>query len=89
MNEVMVIEELEALNRANTQREVLLCLIEKGEAMTSREIAEILGISVNAVNIALFNLNNKKLIERISRGIYTYRLGPILVVLLQNYFSEQ
>lgn len=84
----MAVEELDALSRADSQREVLLCLIENGEPMTSQEIAEILSLSVNAVNIALFNLNNKKLVERISRGVYRYRLGPILVMLLRDYFSE-
>lgn len=84
----MAIDELDALSRAESQREVFLCLVESGEPMTSKDIAEKLGISVNAVNIALFNLNKKKLVERISRGVYRYKLGPILVLLLKKYFSE-
>ena len=55
--------------------------------MSSQEIAERLGLTVNAVNIALFNLNKKELVERVSRGVYRYRLGPILVELLKKYFE--
>lgn len=84
----MAVEELDALSRADSQREVFFCLIENEAPMTSQEIAEILDLSVNAVNIALFNLNKKNLVERISRGVYKYRLGPVLVMLLRDYFSE-
>lgn len=80
-------EELEGLGRADSQREVFLCLVENSEPMSSREIAGKLGLTVNAVNIALFNLNNKKLVERVSRGVYRYKLGPILKELLVQYFE--
>ncbi len=81
-------DELEGLRRADSQQQVLLCLVESGEAMSSQEIAEKLGLTVNAVNIALFNLKNKRLIDPVSRGVYRYKLGPILVNLLQEYFRE-
>lgn len=81
-------EEFEGLSRADSQRDVLMCLIEKGEPMSSQDIAEKLGITVNAVNIALFQLNKKDLVDRVSRGIYKYKLGPILLALLQQYFEE-
>jgi predicted ArsR family transcriptional regulator len=84
----MSAEELEGLKRAESQREVLLCLIDSGEPMSSQEISEKLGLTVNAVNIALFQLNKKSLVDRISRGIYKYKLGPILLTLLQEYFEE-
>jgi predicted ArsR family transcriptional regulator len=80
-------EELEGLKRADSQRDVLLMLVQGGEPMSSQEIADRLGITVNAVNIALFNLNKKELVERVSRGVYRYRLGPILVELLKKYFE--
>ncbi|MBS7619559.1 winged helix-turn-helix transcriptional regulator [Candidatus Bathyarchaeota archaeon] len=80
--------ELEGLKRAETQRMVLLCLVEHGEQMSSVEIAEKLSLSLNAVNIALFNLNNKGLVERISRGVYKYKLGPIIAPLLKEYFER-
>jgi predicted ArsR family transcriptional regulator len=80
-------EELEGLKRADSQRDVLLMLVQSGDPMSSQEIAEKLGITVNAVNIALFNLNKKELVERVSRGVYRYRLGPILVELLKKYFE--
>lgn len=80
-------DELEGLKRADSQRDVFLCLVEKGEPMTSQEISEILDLTVNAVNIALYNLNKKELVERISRGTYRYKLGPILVELLREYFQ--
>lgn len=80
-------EELEGLKRADSQRDVLLMLVQSGEPMSSQEIADKLGITVNAVNIALFNLNKKELVERVSRGVYRYRLGPILVELLKKYFE--
>ena len=84
----MAAEEFEGLNRAESQRDVLMCLIESGEPMSSQDIAEKLGITVNAVNIALFQLNKKDLVDRVSRGIYKYKLGPILLALLQQYFEE-
>lgn len=80
-------EELEGLKRADSQRDVLLMLVQGGEPMSSQEIADKLGLTVNAVNIALFNLNKKELVERVSRGVYRYRLGPILVELLKKYFE--
>ena len=80
-------DELDSLRRAESQRQVFLCLVERGEPMSSQEIAEDLGLTVNAVNIALFNLNNKGLVDRVARGIYRYKLGPILVRLLEEYFG--
>jgi len=81
-------DELEGLKRAESQQQVLLCLVEEGASMSSQEIAKKLGITVNAVNIALFNLKNKGLVDPINRGIYSYKLGPILVALLQEYFQK-
>jgi predicted ArsR family transcriptional regulator len=79
--------EIEGLRRAESQRDVLLCLIEQGGPMSSKIIADKLGITVNAANIALFNLNQKNLVERVSRGVYVYKLGPILVPLLKKYLE--
>jgi predicted ArsR family transcriptional regulator len=84
----MSAKEFEGLIRADSQRYVLLCLVESGEPMSSQDIAEKLGITVNAVNIALFQLNKKDLVDRVSRGIYKYKLGPILLTLLKDYFGE-
>lgn len=78
-------DELNSLRRADSQRQVLLFLMEYGEPMSSKELAEVLGLTVNAVNIALFNLNNKGLVDRVARGVYKYKLGPILVKLLEDY----
>ncbi|MFH1179620.1 MAG: helix-turn-helix domain-containing protein [Candidatus Bathyarchaeota archaeon] len=84
----MSAEEFEGLKRADSQRDVFLCLVESGEPMSSQEIAEKLKITVNAVNIALFQLNKKNLVDRISRGSYKYKLGPLLLTLLREYFEE-
>ena len=81
-------DELEGLRRAESQEQVLLCLVESGDALSSQKIAEKLGLTVNAVNIALFNLKNKGLVDPVSRGVYRYKLGPILVTLLQEYFKK-
>ena len=81
-------EELNGLRRAESQREVLLLLVERGETMSSKEVAEALGLTVNAVNIALFNLFNKGLVDRVSRGVYRYKMGPILVKLLEQYLER-
>ncbi len=81
-------EELDGLRRAESQRKVLLLLVERGEAMSSRDVAEALSLTVNAVNIALFNLFNKGLVDRVSRGIYRYKMGPILVKLLEQYLER-
>jgi predicted transcriptional regulator len=80
--------EIKGLKRAESQRKVLLFLVEIGEPMSSKEISNALSLSVNAVNIALFNLYNKGLVDRISRGIYKYKLGPLLGKLLEEYFKE-
>ena len=81
-------EELDGLRRADSQRQVLLYLIEQGEPLSSKEIADALGLTVNAVNIVLFNLNNKGLVDRVSRGVYRYKLGPIIVKLLESYLDR-
>jgi len=81
-------KELDGLRRAESQRQVLIYLIETGEPLSSQEVADALGITVNAVNIALFNLNNKGLVERVSRGVYRYKLGPIIVKLLERYLDR-
>jgi predicted ArsR family transcriptional regulator len=81
-------DELDGLKRAASQRQVLLFLVERGEPLSSKEVAEALGLSVNAVNIAFFNLYNKGLVDRVSRGIYRYKLGPLLVKLLESYFER-
>ncbi len=83
----MGLDELEGLRRASSQRSVLLTLIETGDAMSSQDISERLGLSVNAVNIALFQLNKKELVDRVSRGVYRYKVGPILLTLLKEYFD--
>lgn len=80
-------DELDGLRRAESQRLVLLYLIERGEPLSSQEVAEATSMSVNAVNIALFNLYNKGLVDRVSRGVYKYKLGPLLVRLLKEYFE--
>ena len=56
--------------------------------MSSQEVADALGLTVNAVNIVLFNLNNKGLVDRVSRGVYRYKLGPIIVKLLESYLDR-
>jgi len=81
-------DELDGLKRAESQRQVLLFLVERGEPTSSKEVAEALGMTVNAVNIAFFNLYNKGLVSRVSRGIYRYKLGPLLVKLLESYFER-
>jgi len=80
-------EEIEGLRRASSQKDVLLCLVRHGEPMASKDVAGELSMTVNAVNIALFNLYNKGLVDRVSRGIYKYKLGPLLVTLLREYFA--
>ncbi|MFP3951602.1 MAG: helix-turn-helix domain-containing protein [Candidatus Bathyarchaeia archaeon] len=82
-------DELEGLSRASSQRAVLLVLVEHGEPMTSQDISEHLDMSVNAINIALYNLNNKGLVDRINRGVYKYKLGPLLVPLLRDFWGEE
>ncbi len=81
-------DELDGLRRAESQRQVLLFLVERGEPLSSKEVAEAMSMSVNAVNIALFNLFNKGLVDRVSRGVYKYKLGPILVKLLDKYLER-
>ena len=83
-----VSEELESLKRAESQQIVFLCLVESGEPMSSQEIAEKLKQTTNAINIALFNLKNKGLIDPVSRGVYRVKPGPIFVTLLKEYFKK-
>ena len=84
----MASDALESRRRAVSQREVLLCLVENGEPMSSQEIAKRLSMTVNAVNIALHNLHNKGLVERVARGVYRYKLGAILAPLLREYLER-
>jgi len=82
-------DALEDLRRTSTQRRILLLLIRKEKDMTTKEVAEELGLSVNAVNIALHNMHSKGLVERVSRGIYRYKLGPILATILKKHLEEK
>ena len=81
-------DTLESLQRADTQRRILIHLILEEREMSNQEIAEALELSVNSVNIGLHNLHNKGLVERVSRGLYRYKLGPILATILKKYFEE-
>ena len=82
-------DALAELRRTNTQRRILLLLIQREKDMTTQEVAEELGLSVNAVNIALHNMHGKGLVERVSRGIYRYKLGPILASILRKHLEEK
>ena len=82
-------DALESLRRAESQREVLLCLVEHGKPMSSQEIAKRLSMTVNAVNIALHNLHNKGLVERVARGVYRYKLEAILGPILRAYLERR
>lgn len=77
---------LASLRRSSTQRKVLYYLIERGNS-TSDEIAKELNLSVNAVNLALHYLHKKGLIKRVSRGVYSYNLGLLLIPLLHEYLE--
>ncbi|MCK4952517.1 winged helix-turn-helix transcriptional regulator [Candidatus Bathyarchaeota archaeon] len=81
----MELSTLVSLRKASTQRRVLFYLISSEKNLTPDEIAKELGLSINAINLALFHLHKKGLIKRPSRGIYSYKLGPLLVPLLREY----
>jgi len=81
-------DPLEGLRRTSTQRDILLLLVREEREMTTQEVAEKLGLSVNAVNIALHNMHNKGLVKRVSRGLYRYKLGPILANILRKHLEE-
>lgn len=81
-------DPVESLRRTSTQRDILLLLVREEREMTTQEVAEKLGLSVNAVNIALHNMHNKGLVERVSRGLYRYKLGPILANILRKHLEE-
>jgi predicted transcriptional regulator len=78
---------LVSLKRSSTQRKVLYYLIENDNS-NSDEIAKELNLSVNAVNLALHYLHKKGLIKRVSRGIYSYNLGLLLLPLLHKYLED-
>jgi len=82
-------DALEELRRTTTQRRILLLLIQREKDMTTQEVAEELGLSVNAVNIAFHNMHGKGLVERVSRGVYRYKIGPILATLLRKHLEER
>jgi len=82
-------DALAELRRTSTQRRILLLLIQREKDMTTQEVAKELGLSVNAVNIALHNMHRKGLVERVSRGIYRYKLGPILASILKKHLEEK
>jgi len=82
------IQRFTSLRRSSTQREVLYYLIEK-ENSTSREIAKELNLSMNAANLALHYLHKKGLIKRVSRGVYSYNLGSLLIPLLYEYLEDR
>ena len=82
-------DSLESLKRADTQRRILLFLILKEKDINNQEVAEALGLSLNSINIGLHNLNKKGLVNRVSRGVYRYNLGPIIKSLLIKYLEAE
>ena len=83
-----VSEGLWSLRRSTTQRRVLMCLIRHDRPMATKEIAEELNLTENAVSIALMHLRRKGLVERVSKGTYRYNLGAVLAPILETYLSE-
>jgi len=87
--EADVSEGLRSLRRSTTQRRVLMCLIRRGRPMATKEIAKELNLTENAVSIALMHLRRKGLVERVSKGMYTYNLGAILAPIIETYLSSE
>jgi predicted transcriptional regulator len=67
-------------SRAPTQRAVLISLL-RGHS-TPEEIAKDLGLSLNAVNIALHQLSHRGLVRRVRRGIYEAEMEMLLLAML-------
>ncbi len=87
--EAEVSEGLRSLRRSKTQRRVLMCLIRHGRPMATKEIARELNLTENAVSIALMHLKRKGLVEKVSKGVYTYNLGAILAPIVEVYLSSE
>jgi Mn-dependent DtxR family transcriptional regulator len=64
-------------------------LILSEKALTSSEIAEGLKFTIKAVNMALFRLKKKGLVNPVSRGSYSYTAGPLLTTLLDSFFKVE
>ena len=67
-------------SRAPTQRAVVVSLL-KG-FRTPPEIAKDIGVSVNAVNIALHHLHRHGLVRKVRRGVYEAEMDLLLLALL-------
>ena len=67
-------------SRAPTQRAVLISLLRGNR--TSGEIAKDVGLSVNAVNIALHHLNRRGLVRKLRRGLYEADSTLMLLAIL-------
>jgi len=73
-------EVLKPRSRAPTQRAVVVSLLRGFR--TPPEIAKDLGVSVNAVNIALHHLHRRGLVRKVGRGIYEADMDLLLLALL-------
>jgi len=77
------IEHVKALlkpGRAPTQRQILISLLRGHQ--TPRDIAADLGLTVNAVNIALMKLTRVGAVTRTRRGLYDVDVAILLQALL-------
>jgi len=73
-------EVLKPRSRAPTQRAVVISLLRGFR--TPPEIAKDLGVSVNAVNIALHHLHRHGLVRKVRRGVYEADMDLLLLALL-------
>jgi len=82
-------DALAALRRTRTQQRILLLLVSNDREMSTQEVASALGLGMNAINIALHNMHQKGLVDRVSRGVYKFKLGPILSSILSKHLRGE
>ncbi|MEX2705062.1 MAG: winged helix-turn-helix transcriptional regulator [Candidatus Freyarchaeota archaeon] len=65
-----MINALLGLGRSKTRLDVINLMLDEGRPLSASEIADKLGISLNAANIAIHYLNKAGLLSKVERGMY-------------------
>ena len=77
------------IQRSQAQRDVIMCLLKSNSPLTAKEIAHKLNVSIPAVHIALFRLNKRNLVTKVSRGSYEPNLSYLMSIVLDELLKRR
>ena len=84
MNAEELRQGISDIRRSQAQKDVMMCLLKSNGPLTAKEIAHKLNMSTPAVHIALFRLNKRNLVTKVSRGSYKPNLNYLMSIVLDE-----